>query len=380
MRKYVLITLSVSLSALAWLWSIQPDSAASSSPQALSSASAAPATKPVPDIASYKGAGSVGALFDPVKSTREADVVLVGTVTEVQDGGTTTIEINGHPVEVLTKIAMVTADRYIKGDAGVVVSVEYYVTKDVEIESVSLARGNAGLLFLKALANQRYAVADLRYSMIPASRVAPARGGNDSESDRILAEVFQYAASPETPPEDRKTAMLMVNSALRSADVRSAWNRVRSLVRSSSPVRLEAAAILLEHNDLTGLDMIADAMTQQTLNPSDNTVRWLGTALSDGVTDKAAIPALTRLLQSPSPEIREGASNALRHTEAQEALAPLEPIALEDSEPMVRYNAVIGLALITGLTEYGPSVRVFQADEQKYLEHWRQWRAANLPQ
>ena len=72
---------------------------------------------------------------------------------------------------------------------------------------------------------------------------------------------------------------------------------------------------------------------------------------------------------------RRAAASALRHTEADSAIASLLQ-ALEDTDQEVRYQAVLGLATITGETEWGPSLDSFAREEQRYLAHWRQWTKA----
>ena len=111
------------------------------------------------------------------------------------------------------------------------------------------------------------------------------------------------------------------------------------------------------------------------MNPSSNTEEYLlanlGYAL-EGIKDPRAIPTLRRLLGARQVEARRGAAAALRNMRMADAIEPLL-VALEDRDRDVRYQAVIGLAEITGQNEWGPSVDLFQHDEKPYLAHWREW-------
>jgi len=70
--------------------------------------------------------------------------------------------------------------------------------------------------------------------------------------------------------------------------------------------------------------------------------------------------------------IRRAAAAALRHTQADGAIGPLS-MALEDSDREVRYQAVLGLATITGQNEWSPTLDQFEREEQHYLSYWREW-------
>jgi hypothetical protein len=46
---------------------------------------------------------------------------------------------------------------------------------------------------------------------------------------------------------------------------------------------------------------------------------------------------------------------------------------LYNSDKEIRYEAVMGLAEITGQGSWGPAVNIFNSDEQRYLTYWREW-------
>lgn len=82
------------------------------------------------------------------------------------------------------------------------------------------------------------------------------------------------------------------------------------------------------------------------------------------------VEGLAAQLSSKSSAVREIVSYMLRESNLNSAISHLK-IALSDSDPEVRYNAVMGLAKYT--KDYGnaPAFPVYQADEQRYLDYWK---------
>ncbi|MGH9905254.1 MAG: HEAT repeat domain-containing protein, partial [Pyrinomonadaceae bacterium] len=79
-----------------------------------------------------------------------------------------------------------------------------------------------------------------------------------------------------------------------------------------------------------------------------------------------------RLLRSSNSRTRWGAASALRQMRVMEAVEGLV-IALGDNDRDVRYEGVIGLAEFTGQNDWAPDTGSFASDEQKYLDHWKEW-------
>jgi len=377
MRSFVLFgALAASLALGGWTLA-RPTPSQQDTARAVPSAPRVSGDRKTERAASTAGAGTIGGLPNVVEFARAADVVLVGTATAVQDAGTSRIPVNGQLVDVYAKVALVSPIRYLKGDAGPVVQTVFYTTKDVEIESQGIPQGKTGLLFLKAIDKGQYTAVSMRYPVLPALPSARLSGATDDE--RVIEEIYQAATSPALDLPTRQAVMQLLGTVVRREPIPAALDAARRIAAdTSSPLRFSAAAVLLERDDVSVLDSVADVLLTPPADMDPNVIRWLGVALSDGVKDKTAIPTLARLLSAPNVEVREGASNALRHTQATEAIEPLARIALEDKEWIVRYNAVIGLAEITGLYEGATSLGNYQSNEQKYLDYWRAWRDVNL--
>jgi HEAT repeat protein len=128
---------------------------------------------------------------------------------------------------------------------------------------------------------------------------------------------------------------------------------------------------LLRHNDTSALDEAVDTLLNPPPDVPKNLVDGLGYSIRAGIKDPQAVPALMRLLGSPEAEKRRIATIALGQTHSRAAAASLTK-ALNDPDQEVRYNAVTGLAQVTGETDGMPSLEFFKQNEQHYLAHWRE--------
>lgn len=326
------------------------------------------------------GEGTVGIIGpgNAAELTRQATLIVVGSVTNIQDLGTTAIPINGKPVEVLLELATVQVDRTLKGNYNNGnILVEFYQPKDVNIDLDELSTTQYGMFFLKENKQARYSLVDPHWSFIPGVSTAPARQTTDQ--DRVIAEIANVIRYSNIPINDRKYAINILQVMLQRSNIPAASAALMSIMSDrNSPLRFYAAVALLESNNISALNMVADAMLKKSPEITEDLCLALSDILNRSVTDSAAIPMLTQLLVVSNVEVRRGASNALRNTASKDAIEPLALIALNDSDGIVRYNAVIGLSEITKQDEWGPSLREFQAkaNQQKYLDYWRKWVGA----
>jgi HEAT repeat protein len=212
-----------------------------------------------------------------------------------------------------------------------------------------------------------YVVLNPYYPFIVASTNAPVARGSDL--DRVIAEVAQVFSVSTASLDDRRRAVDVL-ARVKTASAMAAL-RVAAKV-PDAPVRLRAFAALLRQNDISLLSSVEDILVSPPENIDPGLLRNLAFAIQDGIKNQEAIPVLARLLRASDPQTRRAAASALRHTEAQGAIEPLLT-GLEDSDREVRYQAVLGLATITGEGDWGPSLDLFGRDEQRYLTHWREW-------
>jgi HEAT repeat protein len=147
------------------------------------------------------------------------------------------------------------------------------------------------------------------------------------------------------------------------------------LKNSSGDFRLTVAKALVAHDDIAGLETIAEVLSQPG-GLSQNMLTNLAGSLS-GLKDSRAIPALAKLIKSNNSDVRRSAAVGLRQTASPAALAPLSEL-LDDADPTIRYYAVAGLGEITRQNDWAPAFGEFKQDETKYLTYWRHWAQANL--
>ena len=76
-------------------------------------------------------------------------------------------------------------------------------------------------------------------------------------------------------------------------------------------------------------------------------------------------------MKCKSVELRRIGSYLLRDSRSKSVLPGLKS-ALDDPDVEVRYNAVMGLAeYANDRTGHAPTMKEYRADEQKYLDYWR---------
>jgi HEAT repeat protein len=137
-------------------------------------------------------------------------------------------------------------------------------------------------------------------------------------------------------------------------------------------LRLAVAGALLARNDILALPEVESALLHPAPTAPPYLLHNLNYAISEGVKDQAAIPALARLLRASQPETRRAAASALMHT-GTAACIPALLSGLSDPDMHVRYYGAVGLAEITGQLEWRPNMDDFMSHEQRYLSHWREW-------
>lgn len=294
-----------------------------------------------------------GFIVEPIdleRLTNNADLIIIGRVNSISNQG--------------RLIATLSLDKVVKGEAD---------SRTVDVEfSASVPSAYAriqpqlfGMFFLKQNADERYQLLDPVYPAV----IAPANAvlTNEQGVDRTVNVVGQVLLTARAA-EDRRVAVGVLSSA--RAD------RATELLRHGAKdkdvvVRMQAISALLNRDDIETLEIAERTL----LNPPAGTDPYLLDNISaalEGIKDPRAIPALQRLLQSSNSHTRQGAVSALRQMRVMEAVEGLV-IALGDNDRDVRYEAVIGLAELTGQNQWAPSIGKFESDEQHYLDHWKEW-------
>jgi hypothetical protein len=297
-----------------------------------------------------------------------SNLIVVGNVVSTRDGGDTSVSLFGSSVPARLVVCEVNVDVVLKGTAeGRRISFQY-ISPSEPIGYVTIAVGYQ-ILFLNK-AGSEYSLASPYHGSLPAVPSAIAEGGD--EVGRIAA-VLGEVLDSTTASQGQKQMALYALSTIRTP-VSTELLR-KAVEQQDSELRLNAAGFLLQRDDLSGLGIAEHALEHPQGLPWP-TLHNLDYAIGEGVKNKDAVPALSRLAQVQDLETRRAAASALRHTRSRSALGPLANL-LDDNDLQVRHDAVMGLAEITGDLEWGPNLDLFRSQEQQYLKHWRDWASAN---
>lgn len=325
-------------------------------------------------LASVPGAARIGPVDPDLPALCDrADLIVVGRASAVGADGATTLVDNGATYPARLMVVDLQVERALKGTAtGHSVTFTFAVptVPVVGVGGVGVASGQFGIFILRGGLGG-YEVLDPYYPFIVAVPGAPQTSG--SLVDQVTAEVAYVLDSPAASATLKHRAV----SVLASSRTPVATAALRTAARNQPlEIRLAAIAVLLARNDISFLTEAEEILLRPPPGVDQNLLAGLASAVGSGVKDARAIPSLARLLRAKDLTLRRGAVTALRNTRDGAAIDPLAQ-ALYDGDPEVQYQAVIGLAEITGApSEWSPASETFQNDPQRYLEHWRDWAKA----
>ncbi len=296
--------------------------------------------------------------------TSDSDLIVIGQVNSIDTKGRATGTVERHKSDGQHMIASLNVHNVLKGQVE---------TEKVTFEFLEAVNSPAGaqielsqiaMFFLKRSSESGYTVSDPIYPFI---RAFPSATVTDTNPlDRVVG-VIGHPLLSSSSVEDRRFAVKVLSSAGTGPAIRLLRQAMRD---KDAVVQMQALSALLNGGDIASLDIAERTL----LNPSDKEQYLLENvaAALEGIKDPLAIPTLQRLLQASSSLTRLGAARALRNMRVSEGVEGLV-IALYDENRKVRYEAVIGLAEFTGQDQWGPSVDLFQSDEQAYLDYWKGW-------
>jgi len=295
----------------------------------------------------------------------DSDVIVVGEISDMHEIGNTTVLVSGALVRARKMAGVVDVQEVLKGAVRTSrLDIQFAITEKW-VGYPSIPSGTR-ILFLN-LAGETSVPANLYYPSLPAVAGTKSTGG--TVLDRVVSELVAVLGSASAPV-DQKSETIARLEGIATPSVLSALKNAAT--QNNDTVRLNAVTALLERDEISVLPIAERAL----LNPDRQLPDYLRHNLSygifTGVKSERAIPALSRLLASPETEVRRAAIMALRRSGSHQALNPLTK-GLYDSDLQVRYLSVLGLAEITGETNWETSQEEFSADELRYLRYWRQW-------
>jgi hypothetical protein len=317
--------------------------------------------------------GTIVHLIDVAALVESSDVIISGTVVSISEDGATRINTPGGSLAGRKLLAVLAADETLKGDIQTTdLSIEFAIP-----EAPSPIRGiplqQYGIFFLQRQGSH-YRLSDPVYPFLPA--VHDGRSTSELPLDRVIAKLGDVLTYNRSTEFETSSAL----EALATIQGKSATATLRHALETSSDNRqlqLRIASKLVARNDITGLDLVERALMHPAVL-SDCLIGNLSGSLG-GLKDPRAVPALKRLLETGNQNIVKGVAIALRQSGSKDALKPLSYL-LDSEDEQVRYYAVVGMGEITKQHEWTPAYPEFHEHEAKYLSHWREWAASNLPQ
>jgi hypothetical protein len=298
-----------------------------------------------------------------------ADLIVVGVVADVRQQNETTIKGQPQSLNGPAMIAELNVRRVLKGQlADPKISFKFILPA---APAGIILRGQYGIFFFRE-AKAGIEILDRYHPYVVAAPSALVTTGTCL--DQVTAELGHAATSEGAPPRTRREAV----EALRTISTPAATLALRSAAQDSDAnTRILAIAALLARGNIDYLDEAVSALLSAKHGANGFLIWRLASSLEFGVRDRKAIPALVRLLRARYVPVRRAAAAALRNTHDRGAIEPLAE-ALHDPDREVQYQAVIGLAEITGApSEWSPASGTFDKDPKKYLDHWRDWAKTN---
>jgi len=316
----------------------------------------------VADVGPRQGSESIPELFNT------APLVVRGEVAAVRRIKTIDGEFNGRRTKVGVFNALVNVDRVYKGAlSGESVPITFVRPEGTECTvsiCETLSVGEYDLFFL-AESDSSLRLLDKFFGRFPISRLGSEAEG--SGIDRLRNDLIAGLLDTD---ESQSLANIELFGALEQ--VSSDEPLLRLLPSADILKRAAIYEALLRLHDYTMLPQTGEVFEKPDADARLRALQYRITYQISEVRSGAAVPALLLLSQSRSPVLRMSVIHALRHI-ADLQSAPVFIKALDDPEPLIRYDAVLGLATLQRDWDLAPSLEVFHQNEAKYIRAWKKW-------
>lgn len=327
-------------------------------------------------------------LFCPAAYTRStpdlttlvdrSTVILVGKVTSIQELKTPPYDnIDGQGISTKIIEEQLAINRIIKG------SVSGNVTVRIAVPSRSVGyrvipQGVRRVIFLRQ-DKSTFVPTDPYYPSIPAGQSEFPVATDQTTTETVVDYMTAVFQPPMGDVSARDEALWLLNFV----DLPKCRQILRGVAAFDPDAKTQLIAVgeLIKRGDLTLLDRAKQVLMNPVATgiPSgwqlDELVQSLCSAIST-IRDERATPILAEIITSRDVRARRAAAEALRNTSSPTAIIPLIA-ALKDSDFDVRYWAAIGLAEITGQSNWRPLESEFRANETKYIAHWVSWHQSD---
>lgn len=299
----------------------------------------------------------------------DSNVIVVGEVIDLKPGPTAQLTVGAERLTGRRVIGLIRVERILKGSPALTEVPFAYVVPPIFLGWRSVALHQFAMFFLTSNAENHYQFTSPYYPFVAASRGTSASSGDAVE--RVTSTLGAAASAPGTDA----ARLYAVRTLSYSKSIAATRQLQRLLSSESLAVQVEAGAELLRRNDLSGLDTVVAALLESPSSVPESVDQDALAAISWGLATRNAVPQVSELLASNDPEVRRAATTSLMRTKAPAAITPLLS-SLRDSDFETRYFAAVGLADITAQPAWRPSMDQFRTDENRYLQHWKEWEAA----
>jgi hypothetical protein len=301
---------------------------------------------------------------------RDSSIIAVGEVTSLQKEGKAPIHLDSLDVTGETVGGVLRVNQVLKGEPYSTELRFAFLIPETFIGWRSPALHTSGVFFFKI---RRGTSGELEftspyYPFAPAISAFPLKE-ETTTIDRVVSAIGKAIFSPKDTVGTKVTAVYFLSTSRSEASLKELHS---ALDNPDRELRVRAAGALLERNDISALPLAVDALLHGFPGASEEAIHNLVYAIAGGVSNEGSVPMVVELLKSPDPQIRRASAAALRRTGSEKAIRALSSL-LGDSDLETRYYAVVGLAEITGQTEWRPNMEDFASDQQRYLDHWRDW-------
>jgi hypothetical protein len=238
-----------------------------------------------------------------------------------------------------------------------------------ELATFSIEGAGLRVFFLKN-SGEHLGFTNSFYKSLPAVSIAASQ--DISGTDQVIMVECEVIRSASQSLDDRVEAIWSLDK-MSSPCIMPSLREAAG--QPDEALRLTSISELIKRGDTNKLN----EGIELGLDSSDRVPSYLrenmASAIRDGVDDPKALPSLYRLIESRYPAFHQAALIAISRIGTTDAV-PALVAALHDSDKLVRYYAVTGLAKQFPNGPDSPSLGQFYEDEQKYVAPWILWSKA----
>jgi hypothetical protein len=307
-----------------------------------------------------------------------ADLIIAGTVKNVQQNGNGSIELSGRVYDRLDFQAEILVDETIKGEpVGRRLILDYSTPSGDIVGNVAhggLLPNTYRVIFLNKSGSGYKFVSpyspSLTASPKPCGPAWQVQLGEDAYL-RVLQRILDLLCT-DSSSEEKRAALFVLNGTEDSAAapfLKAALSL--PIVKSDPTLRMAILSDLLQWKDLSVLPLAQEDLFDQSVQSPFYGKSNLVLAISS-LDPQVSIPLLARVLKSPQTEDRVAAARFLEYTNSQNALDSLLS-ALDDPDREVQFAVMQSLGNLTKQHQWRPTTVDADSSWDACILHWREF-------